>query len=115
MSKNLRTSSAGSAPRACAVRQGAFSLKMGALISLSGALALSLVVPANAQVGGPNTLASTLTTTQVTNPPNQVLNLISTVTNGPGVGQFTWTFTLTNPFGNTVQIRAFTIAPRCDL
>jgi len=89
-------------------------MKMGALVSMAGALALALVGPANAQTGGPGTLASTLTTTQ-TGLTNQVLNLLTTVQNGPGAGQFTWSFTLTNPTGNTVQIRSFTIAPRCDL
>jgi hypothetical protein len=88
-------------------------MKMGAFVSLVSALSLANAIPASAQTGGPGSLASTLTTTQ-TGLTNQVLNLVTTVT-GPVAGRFTWTFTLTNPTGNTVQIRAFTIAPRCFL
>src|SRR5690242_18665596 len=109
MRKNLRTSSAGSAVHAFGVRRGALSLKLGAFVSLAGALSLSLAQPAGA-VGGPNSLASTLTATTT----GQSLNLVTTVTqNGPN--DFTWTFTLSNPAGNTVQIRSFTVAPFCDL
>jgi len=109
MRKNLRTSSAGNAVRAFGVRRGALSLKMGAFVSLAGILALGFAQPAGA-VGGPGTLASTLTSTNT----GQHLNLITTVTqNGPS--DFTWTFTLTNPTGNSVEIRSFTVAPFCDL
>jgi hypothetical protein len=74
-------------------------------------MVLSFAGSANAQaVGGPATLSSTLTATTT----SQVLNLTTSVTqNSPS--SFTWTFTLTNPTGNTVQIRSFTVAPFCDL
>jgi hypothetical protein len=121
MRKNLRTSSAGSVPRATVVQShrskqcrggtpGALSMKMGAFVSVATALTLALVLPAGAQVGGPATLSSTLTSTLTT----QVLNLTTSVTqSGPSL--FKWTFVLSNPSGNTVQIRSFTAAPNCDL
>ena len=109
MRKNLRTSSAGSAVRAFGVR-GALSMKMGAFISLAGVLALSLALPTSAlATGGPASLNSTLTNTINA----QTLFLTSSVTT-EGTG-FRWTFTLTNPANNTVHIRAFTVAPNCDL
>jgi hypothetical protein len=111
MRNNLRTSSAGSAPRPVAVRRGALSMKMGAFVSVAAVLTLPFVLTASAQaVGSPATLSSTLTSTTT----SQVLNLTTTVTLNPS-GTFHWSFTLTNPFGNTVHIRSFTAAPFCDL
>ena len=109
MRKNLRTSSAGSARRALAVRRGVLSMKMGIFVSVAGALTLALAHPANA-TGGPATLSSTLTSTLTTQPLNLTTSVIQ---NGPS--SFTWVFTLSNPSGNTVQIRSFTAAPNCDL
>src|SRR5207245_3937444 len=109
MRKNLRTSSAGSALRANAVRRGALSMKMGVFVSVAGILTLALAHPANA-TGGPATLSSTLTSTLTTQPLNLTTSVIQ---NGPS--SFTWVFTLSNPSGNTVQIRSFTAAPNCDL
>ena len=107
MRKNLRTSSAGRAPRAIAVGRGALSMKMGAFVSVAAVLTLPLVLAASAQaVGGPAALSSTLTSTTT----SQVLNLTTAVTaNGPG--SFHWSFTLSNPRTNTVNIRSFTAAP----
>src|SRR5260370_17944489 len=113
MRKNLRTSSAGSAPRANAVRRGALSMKMGAFISVAGILALPLVLAASAQAtGSAQTLSSTLTSTTT----SQVLNLTTSVTLNPS-GTWHWSFTLTNPLvaGQSVNIRSFTAAPFCDL
>src|ERR1700687_2431544 len=76
MRKNLRTSSAGNVPRATAVRRGALSMKMGALVSMAGAMALALALPASAQVGGPGSLVSIMTATATT----QQLTLTTTVT-----------------------------------
>src|SRR5260221_7822455 len=70
---------------------------------------MALARPASA-TGGPATLSSTLTSTIT----SQVLNLTTNVIqNSPT--NFTWVFTLSNPSGNTVQIRSFTAAPNCDL
>ncbi|MGI8551025.1 MAG: hypothetical protein ACR2PL_09615 [Dehalococcoidia bacterium] len=78
---------------------------------MASALTLPFVLAASAQaVGGPATLSSQLTSTTT----SQVLNLTTTVTQNSATS-FTWTFTLSNPFGNTVQIRSFTAAPFCDL
>ena len=79
MRKNLRTSSAGSALRAIAVRRGALSMKMGAFVSVAGILTLALAHPANA-AGGPATLSSTLTSTLTTQPLNLTTSVIQ---NGP--------------------------------
>src|SRR5260370_32806731 len=111
MRKNLRTSSAGSAPRANAVRRGALSMKMGAFISVAGILALPLVLAASAQAtGSAQTLSSTLTSTTT----SQILNLTTAVTLNPS-GSWHWSFTLSNPMSNTVRIRSFTAAPFWDL
>jgi hypothetical protein len=90
--------------------RGTMSFKMGAFFSLAGLLSMALAQPASAQTGGPATLASELTATTT----QQKLQLVTTVTQ-IGASQFQWTFQLTNPFGNTVQIRSFTAAPFCDL
>jgi pimeloyl-ACP methyl ester carboxylesterase len=55
-------------------------------------------------------LDSTLTSTRTL----QVLQLSSDV--APlGNGLYRWSFTLTNPIGNTSRVRFFTVAPNCDL
>jgi hypothetical protein len=83
-------------------------MKMGAFISLAGLLSVAVAPCANA-VGTSATLSSTLTSTLT----NQGLNLTSSVQ--PEGAAWRWSFTLSNPTGNTVQIRSFTIAPFCDL
>jgi pimeloyl-ACP methyl ester carboxylesterase len=55
-------------------------------------------------------LSSTLTSTRTF----QVLQLSSDVV-PLGNGLYRWSFTLTNPLGNTARGRFFTVAPNCDL
>src|SRR5438034_8229176 len=55
-------------------------------------------------------LDSTLTSTRT----SQVI-LLSTDVFPLGNGLYRWSFTLTNPIGNTSRIRFFTAAPNCDL
>src|SRR5881296_3562278 len=55
-------------------------------------------------------LDSTLTSTRTA----QVI-LLSTDVFPLGNGLYRWSFTLTNPLGNTSRIRFFTAAPNCNL
>jgi pimeloyl-ACP methyl ester carboxylesterase len=74
------------------------------------AVALTLGVGAGQAYGQAAHLDSTLTSTGTF----QVLRLSSDV--APlGNGLYRWSFTLTNPIGNTSRVRFFTAAPNCDL
>src|SRR5712664_2497427 len=64
-------------------------------------------VPATGQV---TSLGSQLTSTIT----SQVL-LLNTRVTSLGGGMYRWSFTLEDPFPNTVRIGFFTVAPRCDL
>src|SRR5262249_33692564 len=66
-----------------------------------------------AGVGQAQAQAAHMTSNLTSTATPQVLQLVSDVSPLAN-GLYRWTFTLTNPIGNTTRIRFFTCAPNCD-